>query len=112
MYYSRACLTSCKSIQKFQGCWPIYEPVQARELRNIVFKWLTDLKKNGQLQVGGNVIIRRSLFDDCSGERYEELLLALSTMVLRNQVENGVFQDKKRQTIGPSAHVQAHTSDS
>ncbi|KAI5783846.1 HAUS augmin-like complex subunit 6 N-terminus-domain-containing protein [Peziza echinospora] len=91
---------------RFQGCWPIYEPVQSRELRNVVFKWLTDLKRSGLLQTGGNVIIRRSLFDDCSGERYEELLLALSTMVLRNQVERGVFKEPKHQTI---AYKQCHT---
>ncbi|KAF8477179.1 HAUS augmin-like complex subunit 6 N-terminus-domain-containing protein [Kalaharituber pfeilii] len=29
---------------RFHACWPIYEPVQSRELRNVVFKWLTDLK--------------------------------------------------------------------
>ncbi|RPB26029.1 hypothetical protein L211DRAFT_71691 [Terfezia boudieri ATCC MYA-4762] len=84
---------------RFQACWPIYEPIQSKELRNIAFKWLSDLKKSGQLQTGGNVVIRRSLLDDCSGEKYEELLLALSTMVLRNQVEREVFHDKKRQTI-------------
>lgn len=86
--------------QRFQACWPIYEPIQSKELRNIAFKWLTDLKKAGLLQTGGNVIIRRSLFDECCGERYEELLLALSTMVLRNHVERRIFHDKKKQTIG------------
>lgn len=84
--------------KRLEGCWPIYEPVQSRELRNIVFKWLTDLKKSGQM--GGNILVRRTLLDDCSGERYEELLLSLSTMVLRNQIEKGNFQDANRDTFG------------
>lgn len=77
-------------LQKLQGCWPVYEPSQARELRNVVFRWLDDLKKSGRL---GGVLIRRTTLDDCCGPRYEELLLALSTMVLRDQIEQGKFPD-------------------
>ncbi|PWW74011.1 hypothetical protein C7212DRAFT_299466 [Tuber magnatum] len=75
---------------RLEGCWPIYEPAQSREFRNVVFKWLTDLKRAGQL---GNILVRKTLLDDCSGERYEELLLALSTTVLRDRIENGFFKD-------------------
>ncbi|CAZ82828.1 unnamed protein product [Tuber melanosporum] len=75
---------------RLEGCWPIYEPAQSREFRNVVFKWLTDLKRAGQL---GNILVRKTLMDDCSGERYEELLLALSTTVLKDRIENGFFKD-------------------
>ncbi|KAG0636403.1 HAUS augmin-like complex subunit 6 N-terminus-domain-containing protein [Tuber brumale] len=75
---------------RLEGCWPIYEPAQSREFRNVVFKWLTDLKRAGQL---GNILVRKTLLDDCSGERYEELLLALSTTVLKDRIENGFFKD-------------------
>ncbi|KAA8893814.1 HAUS augmin-like complex subunit 6 N-terminus-domain-containing protein [Sphaerosporella brunnea] len=74
--------------QKLQGCWPVYEPAQARELRNVTFKWLEDLKKSGRL---GGVLVRRTTLDDCCGQRYEELLLALSTMVLRDMIESGGY---------------------
>jgi hypothetical protein len=87
-------------LQKLQGCWPIFEPSQSRELRNAVFKWLEDLKKSGRL---AGVLIRRTTLDDCCGQRYEELLLALSTMVLRDRIEQGAFPD-----VGPTLGMFAH----
>ncbi|KAF8253134.1 hypothetical protein K440DRAFT_627349 [Wilcoxina mikolae CBS 423.85] len=87
---------------KLQGCWPVYEPAQSRELRNVVFKWLEDLKKSGRL---GGVLIRRTTLDDCCGQRYEELLLALSTMVLRDRIEQGQLPNFK-----PSFAYQQATS--
>lgn len=87
---------------KLQGCWPIFEPSQSRELRNAVFKWLEDLKKSGRL---AGVLIRRTTLDDCCGQRYEELLLALSTMVLRDRIEQGAFPD-----VGPTLAYQQAVS--
>src|SRR5690606_20692787 len=65
-----------------------YEPLQSKEFRNQVFKWLTDLKRLGHLHTS---ILRRSTLDDCNGERYEELLLALAAMVVKDAVDKGRF---------------------
>lgn len=65
----------------------MYEPVQARGLRNAVFNWLEELKRNGKLPV----LIRRTTLDDCTGQRYEELLAAVSTMVLKAKIERKEF---------------------
>ncbi|KAF3938921.1 hypothetical protein ABW19_dt0200737 [Dactylella cylindrospora] len=73
----------CKS--RFAGNWPIYEPAQSKNFRAAAIAWLTDLKKTGALH--NAVIIRKSMFDDCQGERYEELLLSLSAMALKRVVE-------------------------
>ncbi|KAL7275227.1 hypothetical protein RUND412_001842 [Rhizina undulata] len=81
---------------RLEGTWPIYEPAQSREFRNVIFKWLNDLKRTDHL--GGNVLVRKTLLEDCCGERYEELLLALSTMVLRDQIEKNVFREMPRNT--------------
>ncbi|CCX09727.1 Similar to hypothetical protein [Tuber melanosporum Mel28]; acc. no. XP_002838637 [Pyronema omphalodes CBS 100304] len=82
------CAGPADTIQKLAPLFPCYEPAQSRELRNAVFKWLEDLKKSSKL---GGVLIRRTTLDDCCGQRYEELLLALSTMVIRSKIENGTM---------------------
>ncbi|KAK6509898.1 hypothetical protein TWF481_004626 [Arthrobotrys musiformis] len=74
-----------ESKSRFAGNWPIYEPTQSKNFRAAVVNWLGDLKKTGALH--NAIIIRKSMFDECQGERYEELLLFLSTMALRKVVE-------------------------
>ncbi|KAK6533877.1 hypothetical protein TWF281_005224 [Arthrobotrys megalospora] len=74
-----------ESRSRFAGNWPIYEPTQSKNFRAVVINWLNDLKKTGALH--NAVIIRKSMFDECQGDRYEELLLSLSTMALRKVVE-------------------------
>ncbi|KAJ6258458.1 hypothetical protein Dda_6499 [Drechslerella dactyloides] len=74
-----------ESRSRFAGTWPIYEPAQSKNFRAAVINWLNDLKKAGVLH--NAVIIRKSMFDECQGDRYEELLLALSTMALKKCVE-------------------------
>jgi len=65
----------------------VYEPAQSKNVRAIVVAWLSDLKRTGALQ--GSAILRKTLFDDCQGERYEELMLAVSNMVLKTVMERG-----------------------
>ncbi|GAO47378.1 hypothetical protein SAICODRAFT_8923 [Saitoella complicata NRRL Y-17804] len=73
--------------KRFDQCWPIYQPIQSKEFRNVAFKWLSDLKQSGAL---GPTIVRRSLLEDCQGERYEELILAFSSYVLRESLMRGL----------------------
>ncbi|RPA87416.1 hypothetical protein BJ508DRAFT_59555 [Ascobolus immersus RN42] len=79
-----------EATEKFASLWPAYEPLQSKELRNAIFKWLSDLKR---LNVLHTSLLRRSTLDDCHGERYEELLLALAAMVVKDQVDKGRFGD-------------------
>ncbi|KAK6356646.1 hypothetical protein TWF718_000986 [Orbilia javanica] len=74
-----------ESKSRFADTWPIYEPAQSKNFRAAVINWLSDLKKAGVLH--NAIIIRKSMFDECQGDRYEELLLFLSTMALRKVVE-------------------------
>ena len=50
-------------------------------LRAALFRVLSDLKKNGDL--GKETILRKSMLDDCKGEKFDELLAFFSTAVLR-----------------------------
>ena len=56
-------------------------PLQSLNLRAALFRCLNELKKNGLL--GKEVIVRKTFFDDCKGERIQELLVSFSTLVLR-----------------------------
>ena len=76
----------------------MYEPAQARELRAVALRWLEDLKKAGRLPAG--VLLRKTLLDECAGARYEELLAALSTLVLREQIERGAFGRAVQHSVG------------
>ena len=62
-------------------------PLQSLNLRAAIFRCLNELKKNGIL--GKDVIVRKTFFDDCKGERIQELLVAFSTLVLRKVVNAG-----------------------
>ena len=62
-------------------------PLQSLNLRAAIFRCLNELKKNGAL--GKDVIVRKTFFDDCKGERIQELLVSFSTLVLRKFLSAG-----------------------
>ena len=64
-----------------QPFFPALEPLQSLNLRAALFRCLNDLKKNEIL--GKEVILRKTLFDDCKGEKVQELLSSFSSLVLR-----------------------------
>ncbi len=62
-------------------------PLQSLNLRAALFRCLNELKKNGIL--GKDVIVRKTFFDDCKGERIQDLLISFSTLVLRKVLTAG-----------------------
>ena len=57
-------------------------------LRAALFRVLSDLKKNGDL--GRESILRKSMLDDCKGDKFDELLALFSTAVLRKSLAGTV----------------------
>ncbi|KAF9580353.1 hypothetical protein BGW38_003038 [Lunasporangiospora selenospora] len=41
--------------ERFKGCWPILDRHDARAFRNVAFKWLEDLRRDGNFHVGHNL---------------------------------------------------------
>ncbi|KAL2832913.1 HAUS augmin-like complex subunit 6 N-terminus-domain-containing protein [Aspergillus cavernicola] len=68
---------------KLRPFFPPLEPLQSVNLRAALFRVLSDLKKNGDL--GRETILRKSMLDDCKGEKFDELLAVLSTNVVRKK---------------------------
>ncbi|KAJ5548039.1 hypothetical protein N7513_005273 [Penicillium frequentans] len=66
---------------KLRPFFPPLEPLQSVNLRAALFRALTELKKNGDL--GRETILRKTMLDDCKGEKFDELLAVFSTAVLR-----------------------------
>ncbi|KAI8867368.1 hypothetical protein GQ42DRAFT_56563 [Ramicandelaber brevisporus] len=75
----------------FFGCWPALEPRQSNEFRKASFKWIEALRKAGSIPQ--NVMVRSSDFDQCYGERFVRVLLALSCHVLEMAVR-GIQQQQ------------------
>jgi len=72
---------SVKTRDKLQPFFPPLESLQSLHLRTALFRWVNELKKNGTL--GKDVTVRKTLFDDCKGDRFQELLAAFSVVVLK-----------------------------
>ncbi|MCJ1277828.1 hypothetical protein MMC21_005642 [Puttea exsequens] len=72
---------------KLQPFFPPLVPLQSLNLRAAVFRCLEALKKDGEL--GKDVIIRKSMLDDCKGPKVYELLVSFSTIVLRKVLATG-----------------------
>ncbi|TKA75889.1 hypothetical protein B0A49_03237 [Cryomyces minteri] len=70
--------------EKLQPFFPPLEPLQSLNLRAALYRCLNEQKKDGTL--GRDIMLRKTMLDECKGERFEELMLAFSTAVLRKMV--------------------------
>ncbi|KAL9134743.1 MAG: hypothetical protein Q9175_004066 [Cornicularia normoerica] len=86
-YMLRLCSLLTLRCQKLGPFFPAFVPLQSLNLRAALFRCLNELKKNGIL--GKDVIVRKTFFDDCKGERIQELLVSFSTLVLRKVLAAG-----------------------
>ncbi|OIW28656.1 hypothetical protein CONLIGDRAFT_632910 [Coniochaeta ligniaria NRRL 30616] len=69
---------------KLQPFFPPLDQVQSLNLRAALLRSLEQAKKNGAL--GRDVLIRKTMLDECKGERLEEVLAVFSGAVLKKLV--------------------------
>ncbi|KAI5205014.1 hypothetical protein E4T39_03282 [Aureobasidium subglaciale] len=81
---------------KLQPFFPPLEPIQSLNLRAALFRCLNDLKKNDVL--GREATLRKTMLDDCKGDKFEEVLLLFSAAVVRKQVLS--TRRKQQSSIG------------
>jgi len=86
-------LTRLAAIQKLRPFFPPLEPLQSLNLRAALFRSLSELKKNGAL--GREVVLRKTMLDECTGDRFEEVLAVFSTAVLRKVVLAENYEHKE-----------------
>lgn len=70
---------------KLQPFYPPYDALRSIDLRAALFRCLSELKTNGTL--GKEIILRKTMFDECRGEKFEELLATFSTIVLQKTLK-------------------------
>ncbi|GAP84774.1 hypothetical protein SAMD00023353_0800800 [Rosellinia necatrix] len=83
--YQLFCLWDRNDAQnKLRPFYPPADQVQSINLRAALVRSLEAVKKNGVL--GRDVIIRKTMLDECKGERLEEVLAVFSSAVLKKLV--------------------------
>ncbi len=71
--------------QKLRPFFPPLAPLQSINLRAALYRGLTELKKNGIL--GKEVILRKTMLDECKGDKFEEVLRLFAVAVLREEAK-------------------------
>lgn len=69
---------------KLQPFFPPLDQVQSLNLRAALLRGLEQAKKNGVL--GRDAVVRKTMLDECKGERLEEVLAVFSSAVLKRLV--------------------------
>jgi hypothetical protein len=77
---------------KLAPYFPPVEPIQSIKLRAALYTLLDKAKKEGLL--GKDAVLRKTMLDECKGERLEEVLSVFSTAVLKRCLE----ADEERHT--------------
>ncbi|KAM5342322.1 hypothetical protein ACJ41O_013288 [Fusarium nematophilum] len=70
--------------KKLKPFFPPLDQVQSINLRAALLRALEQAKKNGVL--GRDAIVRKTMLDECKGERLEEVLAAFSSAVLKQVI--------------------------
>ncbi|SLM40787.1 HAUS augmin-like complex subunit 6, N-terminal [Lasallia pustulata] len=71
---------------KPQPFFPPLEPLQSLNLRAALYRALDALKKTGVLS--REITLRKTMLDECKGGKFEEVLVAFSTVVLKRKVRD------------------------
>jgi len=86
---------------KLRPFYPPLDQVQSVNLRAALTRSLEQLKRNGFL--GRDAIIRKTMLDECKGERLEEVFAAFSSAVLKKLVAERSLNDTAPEHRAPIA---------
>lgn len=78
---------------KLQPFFPPLEPLQSINLRAALYRCLNELKKEGVL--GRETVLRKTMLDDCQGDKFFEVCLTFSAIVLRKLRVEGKNERKR-----------------
>lgn len=87
-------------MQKLQPFFPPMDQLQSTNLRSALLRSLDHAKKNGIL--GRDTVLRKTMLDECKGERLEEILAVFSSAVLKKMVNDEHATIKDSRTLAQS----------
>ncbi|KAJ4420533.1 hypothetical protein N0V82_004306 [Gnomoniopsis sp. IMI 355080] len=82
---------------KLQPFFPPADQLQSTNLRAALLRCLDQAKKNGVL--GRDTVLRKTMLDECKGERLEEILAVFSSAVLKKMVAEEHLNNKEHAAI-------------
>ncbi|CAN8102444.1 unnamed protein product [Discula destructiva] len=85
---------------KLQPFFPPADQLQSSNLRSALLRSLEQAKKSGIL--GRDVVVRKTMLDECRGERLEEILAVFSSAVLKKLVAEEHLNTKYHPAIAQS----------
>ncbi|KAL2443752.1 hypothetical protein ABEF95_011646 [Exophiala dermatitidis] len=71
---------------KLAAYFPPTTPSHSLNLRAALYKWLTELKKDGSLP--RETVLRKTMLDECKGEKFDELMARFAMFVVRRSLTN------------------------
>ncbi|OTB00376.1 hypothetical protein M426DRAFT_237147 [Hypoxylon sp. CI-4A] len=91
---------------KLRPFYPPLDQIQSTNLRAALLRGLEQAKKNGVL--GRDAVIRKTMLDECKGERLEEVLAVFSSAVLKKLVAERALNSgpEYRPTISENISLQ------
>ncbi|KAK6383598.1 hypothetical protein LTS17_002890 [Exophiala oligosperma] len=89
--------------EKLQPHFPPSTPRDSLNLRAALYKSLTELKKNGSLPK--ETVLRKTMLDECKGDKFEELLASFGMLVLRKKVDDDHRDGKKSKNPNPNQNL-------
>lgn len=84
--------------------FPPLEPLQSVNLRAALFRALSELKKDGFL--GRDVVLRKNMLDECRGDKFHEMLVVFSMLVLQRSITQDIHCSALRIITSPSASAE------
>ncbi|RDA87012.1 hypothetical protein CP532_6710 [Ophiocordyceps camponoti-leonardi (nom. inval.)] len=94
---------------KLRPYFPPLDQLQSLNLRAALLRALESAKKSGVL--GRDCIIRKTMLDDCRGDRFEEVLACFSTAVLKEKAAQGTASRHPSASASLSLKNRGYRSD-
>lgn len=109
--YSTALTLHLLAPQKLQPFFPPLDQVRSVNLRAALLRCLEQAKKNGVL--GRDAVLRKTMLDECKGDRLEEVLAVFSSAVLKKVVAEQQLNSSKYPAVAHSLALEkkGHSGD-